>query len=31
LIARGRFALDEWNQVFLDGHPVPEGFREEHS
>jgi hypothetical protein len=28
LIARGRFALDEGNQVFLDGHPVPDGFRE---
>jgi phosphoribosylglycinamide formyltransferase-1 len=28
LIARGRFALDEWNQVFLDGQPIPEGFRE---
>ena len=28
LIARGRFALDAWNRVFLDGHPVPEGFRE---
>ena len=28
LIARGRFALDEENHVFLDGHPVPEGFRE---
>ena len=31
LIARGRFALDEGNQVFLDGHPMPDGFREEHS
>ena len=28
LIARGRFALDEGNHVFLDGHPVPDGFRE---
>jgi folate-dependent phosphoribosylglycinamide formyltransferase PurN len=31
LIARGRFTLDEGNQVFLDGHPVPHGFREEDS
>jgi phosphoribosylglycinamide formyltransferase 1 len=28
LIARGRFALDEGNHVFLDEHPVPGGFRE---
>ncbi len=28
LIARGRFAIDEANHVFLDGHPVPDGFRE---
>lgn len=28
LIARGRFAIDDLNHVFLDGHPVPDGFRE---
>ena len=28
MIARGRFALDEKNRVYLDGHPVPEGYRE---
>ncbi len=28
LIARGRFALDEKNRVYLDGSPVPQGFRE---
>ena len=29
MIARGRFALDENNNVYLDGHPVPHGYREE--
>jgi folate-dependent phosphoribosylglycinamide formyltransferase PurN len=28
LIARGRFALDEKNRVYVDGHPVPEGYRD---
>jgi folate-dependent phosphoribosylglycinamide formyltransferase PurN len=28
LIARGRFALDELNRVYVDGIPVPEGYRE---
>jgi len=28
LIARGRFALDEDRCVYLDGRPVPEGYRE---
>jgi folate-dependent phosphoribosylglycinamide formyltransferase PurN len=28
MIAEGRFALDEMNAVYVDGHPVPEGFRE---
>jgi folate-dependent phosphoribosylglycinamide formyltransferase PurN len=28
MIARGRFALDELNRVHVDGHPVPEGYRE---
>jgi hypothetical protein len=28
MIARGRFALDEFNRVYVDGLPVPEGFRE---
>ena len=28
LIARGRFALDDDNSVYLDGTPVPEGYRE---
>ncbi len=28
LIARGRFALDEENRVYLDGKPVPAGYRE---
>lgn len=28
LIARGRFAVDELNQVYVDGEPVPKGFRE---
>lgn len=29
IIARGRFALDEENQVYIDGHPIPEGYRED--
>lgn len=28
MIAEGRFALDEDNRVYVDGHPVPEGYRE---
>jgi folate-dependent phosphoribosylglycinamide formyltransferase PurN len=28
MIAEGRFALDEMNRVYVDGQPVPEGFRE---
>jgi folate-dependent phosphoribosylglycinamide formyltransferase PurN len=28
MIARGRFALDEENRVYVDGFPVPEGYRE---
>jgi folate-dependent phosphoribosylglycinamide formyltransferase PurN len=28
LIARGRFALDPKGRVFLDGSPVPRGYRE---
>jgi len=28
MIARGRFALDEHNRVYVDGHPVPNGYRE---
>ena len=28
LIARGRFGLDENNRVYLDGMPVPRGYRE---
>jgi folate-dependent phosphoribosylglycinamide formyltransferase PurN len=28
IIARGRFALDSRNNVYLDGHPVPNGYRE---
>jgi folate-dependent phosphoribosylglycinamide formyltransferase PurN len=28
LISRGRFALDEHKQIYLDGKPVPEGYRE---
>ncbi len=27
MIARGRFALDEKDHVYVDGHPVPEGYR----
>lgn len=27
MIANGRFALDEFNNVYVDGIPVPEGFR----
>jgi folate-dependent phosphoribosylglycinamide formyltransferase PurN len=29
MIAQGRFALDEMNRVYVDGNPVPEGYREE--
>jgi folate-dependent phosphoribosylglycinamide formyltransferase PurN len=29
VIAEGRFALDEMNRVYVDGNPVPEGYREE--
>lgn len=29
MIARGRFALDEENRVYMDNHPVPNGYREE--
>jgi folate-dependent phosphoribosylglycinamide formyltransferase PurN len=28
MIARGRFALDELSRVYVDGTPVPEGYRE---
>ena len=28
MIARGRFALDDKNRVYVDGHPVPGGYRE---
>lgn len=28
MIARGRFALDQEGRVYVDGRPVPEGFRE---
>ncbi len=28
MISRGRFALDEENLLYLDGRPVPEGYRE---
>lgn len=28
MIAEGRFALDERNRVYVDGQPVPEGYRE---
>lgn len=28
MIASGRFALDEYNNVYCDGVPVPEGYRE---
>jgi phosphoribosylglycinamide formyltransferase-1 len=28
MIARGRFALDEKNRVYVDGHPAPAGYRE---
>jgi folate-dependent phosphoribosylglycinamide formyltransferase PurN len=28
MIARGRFALDDGNRVYVDGLPVPEGYRE---
>ena len=29
MIARGRFALDENNHVYVDGIPVPDGYRRE--
>jgi folate-dependent phosphoribosylglycinamide formyltransferase PurN len=28
MIARGRFAIDRSNQVYVDGEPVPDGYRE---
>lgn len=28
MIANGRFALDEGNRVYVDGNPVPQGYRE---
>jgi len=28
MIARGRFSLDKHNNVYVDGNPVPEGYRE---
>lgn len=28
MIARGRFALDRYNRVYVDGHPVSHGYRE---
>lgn len=28
MIAQGRFALDEMNRVYVDGEPVPEGYRD---
>ena len=28
MIARGRFALDEKGKVYLDGRPIPQGYRE---
>ena len=27
MIARGRFAFDEQKQVYVDGRPIPEGYR----
>jgi folate-dependent phosphoribosylglycinamide formyltransferase PurN len=27
MISRGRFSLDEKNSVYVDGHPIPEGYR----
>jgi len=27
MIARGRFSIDEENNVYADGQPVPEGYR----
>ena len=29
MIARGRFALDDNDRVYVDGQPVPGGYREE--
>ena len=31
LISRGRFALDEENRVYMDGRPLPHGYREKDS
>jgi phosphoribosylglycinamide formyltransferase-1 len=28
MISRGRFALDEKNRVYVDGEPVPDGYKE---
>ncbi|NLA75171.1 MAG: formyl transferase, partial [Deltaproteobacteria bacterium] len=28
MIAEGRFALDEINRVYVDGKPIPEGYRD---
>ncbi len=28
IIARGRLALDKENRVYMDGHPIPDGYRE---
>ncbi len=30
MIARGRFALDEQDHVYVDGQAVPQGYREDH-
>ena len=27
MIARGRFSIDEDNNVYVDGHPIPKGYR----
>ncbi len=29
MIAKGRFALDEFNRVYVDGQPMPRGYRKE--
>ena len=29
MIARGRFALGDKNRVYVDGRPVPNGYKEE--
>jgi folate-dependent phosphoribosylglycinamide formyltransferase PurN len=31
IIARGRLALDEENRVYMDGHHIPDGYREKNS